>query len=685
VTIRSMVDLLVRTLARMPSRDRNDLAKWVGVSVAGSIAVFALIGLRASADLAHNDNFYAPWQWVVGASAFVVGCVFVWNAPRHLMSWVMLGAAASVWATAGGSAILGRLTELTWYVRPVGMIGVSGWILCRGLLLVVAPLVYPDGVGRSPARRAFASICVVVVVANASAQAIGHGTFDLVTGEPAPWAEPWRDALPWLFRATFVVGCLANLDLMVRVLRAEAAERRRHALMTGFALVLALPGVIDLAHAANLLTNLRLDDLEFWAMTALPIVLAYGALRRRTLGFAVVVRRAVVYGSTVAIAAAVYALVVAAFAAVLSDGVGSGPIIATGLVAVALHPIRLGVDRLVRRRLFGDRDDPYQALARLGANLEASTSSGDSLQLVVNSVRDSMRCRAVAIDVVLYDGSLVRYGNADPRDAESETFAIVQEGREIGALVVAPREFERFAPGERELLSDLARAAGPVARAAQLVAELQRSRELLVVAREEERRRLRRDLHDGLGPTLASVAIGLEAAAERLTLDPEMSQLLHALEADLQEAIVDIRRLVHGLRPPALDDLGLLPALRQHADSINGRSGRAVRFEIEAIDDIGELPAAVEVAAFRIALEAMTNVVRHADATICRVRIRAGDTLEIEVEDDGRGLDPAGASGVGMASIRERSEELGGDAAFEPRLPTGVVVRARLPIARALA
>ncbi len=680
-----MADQRVRTLATMSLHGREGVARRFGVAVAATIGVFALVGLRASAGLAHNDNIYAPWQWVVGTSAFVVGCLFVWNAPRHPMSWVMLGAAASVWATAGGSAILGRLTALTWYVRPVGLVAVSGWVLCRGLLLVAAPLVYPHGVGRSPWRRAFAAICVLVVLANALAQSIGYGTFDLVTGELAPWAEPWRDALPWLFRATFVAGCVANFDLVIRSLRVRAPERRRHALMSAFALVLAAPGVLDLAHAANWLTAIHADDLEFWAMTALPVVLADGALRQRTLGFAVVVRRSVVYASTAIIAAAMYALVVSAFAAVLSDGVGAGPVVATGLVAIALHPLRLGVDRFVRTRLFGDRDDPYRALVRLGANLESSTSSGDSLQLVVDSVRESLRCRSVAIDVVLHDESVVRYGRADPRDATTETFAIVHEGTKIGSLVVAPREFERFSTEERNLLTDLARAAGPVARAAQLVAELQRSRELLVIAREEERRRLRRDLHDGLGPTLASVAMGLEAASGRLTHDPEMAQLLRALDEDLQAAIVDIRRLVHGLRPPALDDLGLFAALRQHADSINSRSSRAVRFEIEAVDDLGELPAAVEVAAFRIALEAMTNVVRHADATLCRVRIRTGDALEIEIEDDGRGIDPTGSSGVGLASIRERSEELGGDAAFEPRTPHGVVVRARLPIIRAVA
>lgn len=681
-----MADRDVHTLRSMGADGRNDLARWTGVACAVAIAIFGAVGLRAAAGLEHNDNIYAPWQWTIGASAFVVGALFVWNAPRHPMSWVMLAATASVWSTAAGSAILGRLFAPTWYARPLSMVALSGWILCRGLLFAVAPLAYPSGFSRSRLRRSFAALVVTPTLATALAQAIGYGTFDFGTGELAGWAQSWRNALPWLFRASFVAACLANVDLVIRVVRADRVQRRRHGVMGIFAVALAAPGVLELAHAANLATGIGLADLEFWAMTALPAVLAYGALRSQSLGFAVVVRRVIVYAATAAIAAIAYALVVAAFASVLSDGVGAGPIVATGIVAIAVHPMRLVVDRFVRRRLFGDRDDPYRALARLGSRLEVSASSGDSLHLVVESVRESMRAPYAAIDVTLHDGSVVRYGAGDRQIDTHETFPIVHAGIEIGALVVAPRNArERFAAKEQRLLFDLARAAGPVARSAQLIAELQRSRELLVVAREEERRRLRRDLHDGLGPTLASVAMGIEAAAGRLGHDQEMSMLLRALDDDLQQAIVDIRRLVHGLRPPALDDLGLLPALRQHAAGIAGRSPRGVRFDIEAVGDLAGLPAAVEVAAFRIALEAMTNVVRHADASDCWVRIQSGDTLEIVVEDNGRGFDPQRPSGVGMASIRERSEELGGEVAFEQRAPRGVVVRARLPMMRALA
>lgn len=653
------------------------------VVLVGAIAAFGAIGLWAASGLEYNDNIYAPWQWAIGASALVVGGVFAWQAPRHPMGFVLLAAAASVWSTAGGSAILGRLTAPTWYARPLSLVGVSGWVLERGLLLAAAPFVYPNGVGRSVARRWFAAAVATAVLATAAAQAIAYGTWDFATGQPAEWTQPAHDALPWLFRVSFAAAVAVNIELVWRVLHFEPSERRRHRVMGTFAVALAAPGIIDLAQAAGWGVDLGVENLEFYASIALPLVLAYGALRSRVLGFEVVVRRTLVYATTALIAAVVYALVVAAFAAVLADGVGAGPIVAAGIIAIAIHPVWTFADAFVRRRLFGDRDDPYQALARLGRRLESSASTDESLRLVADSVRESLRVPFVAIDLVLHDGTTIRSTSRGEDPGTTAEYPIVHAGLVVGSLRVAARSLhERFLAHEEVLLADLARAAGPVARSLQLVAELQRARELLVLAREEERRRLRRDLHDGLGPTIASVALGIEAASNRLAHDPEMVALLHALDEELQQAIVDIRKLVYGLRPPALDDLGLLPALRHHADNLAGRSSNgSVRISITSSGDLERLPAAVEVAAFRIALEAMTNVVRHAGASSCSVRFEPGATLEIIVEDDGCGIDRSAPSGVGVASMRERAQELGGDVVFERRAPNGAIVRAILPLA----
>jgi signal transduction histidine kinase len=238
--------------------------------------------------------------------------------------------------------------------------------------------------------------------------------------------------------------------------------------------------------------------------------------------------------------------------------------------------------------------------------------------------------------------------------------------------------------------------------AVRLTTDLQRSRERLVATREEERRRLRRDLHDGLGPTLASLALRLDAARKLVRRKPEDAEaLLSRLKDQTQDTVGDVRRLVYGLRPPALDDLGLLAAVRQQAeghgfvvhgfvvhgfpgDEATGAvDGRGLAFSLEAPEDLLPLPAAVEVAAYRIVQEALTNVARHARARTCRVRFSvdpAGGVLELEVTDDGVGMAEGRRAGVGLSSMRERAEELGGTLAVEPGPEGGTRVLARLPM-----
>jgi signal transduction histidine kinase len=211
--------------------------------------------------------------------------------------------------------------------------------------------------------------------------------------------------------------------------------------------------------------------------------------------------------------------------------------------------------------------------------------------------------------------------------------------------------------------------------------ELQVSRQRLVAAREEERRRLRRDLHDGLGPSLASLAMRLEAASDLIDDDPaQASNLVSRLSDQAREGIGEVRRLVDGLRPPALDQLGLVSALR-HRAAEHGSAGAGVPWSVEADDDIEPLPAAVEVAAYRIVVEAVTNVQRHSGADRCVVRLaREGGDLCIEVCDTGSGLAPDRRPGVGLSSMRERAEELGGSFEAGDRPGGGTVVQARLPL-----
>jgi signal transduction histidine kinase len=237
----------------------------------------------------------------------------------------------------------------------------------------------------------------------------------------------------------------------------------------------------------------------------------------------------------------------------------------------------------------------------------------------------------------------------------------------------------RLSRRDEQLLGDLVRQAASAARTGQLAEELQESRERLVVAREEERRRIRRDLHDGLGPSLSGVVYQLESARLLVDKDPgAVRRILASLSEHAQEVVADVRRLVHDLRPPALDDRGLVGALAQQAERITDTGGPVVTVEA---DDLGPLPAAVEVAAYRIVSEALTNVARHAGARRARVGLALDDgSVLVEVTDDGTGIAAEAQAGVGLVSLRERAAELGGRSEVTCPPTGGTLVRAWLPL-----
>jgi signal transduction histidine kinase len=266
---------------------------------------------------------------------------------------------------------------------------------------------------------------------------------------------------------------------------------------------------------------------------------------------------------------------------------------------------------------------------------------------------------------------------------EPETIPLVYQREEIGRLVLSPRApGEAFSDADRGLLEDLARQAEVAVHAVRLTADLQRSRERLVATREEERRRLRRDLHDGLGAQLAGLNVQTGTLRRVIPCDPDAAdELVVELREELRGAIADIRRLVYDLRPPALDDLGLVEALRQLAERYGSKDG-PLRVVVEAPEDIFDLPAAVEVAVYRISQEAITNVARHARATTCVVRLSISDEVTLEIVDDGVGIPSGRSAGVGVSSMNERAEELGGACTVEISPGGGTRVPARLPLAK---
>ena len=303
------------------------------------------------------------------------------------------------------------------------------------------------------------------------------------------------------------------------------------------------------------------------------------------------------------------------------------------------------------------------------------TSSGTVVENMLRAVADMLRLPYVAVR--RGEGVLASYGEAT---ADVESWPLVDQEEQVGVLVAAPRRGLRsLDERDRQVLATLAQLVAGSVRAEALTADLLDARHQLVTAREEERRRLRRDLHDGLGPLLTGLGLNLDAAQSNLTRDADRAATYvgNAKDASTQ-VIAGLRELVYGLRPPALDDLGFEGAVRLQAERIAGDAG--VVLDLRVPGRLA-LPAAVEVAAFRTVVEAVTNVVRHGEAQRILVEVEPGeDCLVVTVTDDGRSGE-AWQPGVGISSMRERAEELGGTFHAGPG-PDGGRVRAAFPLGR---
>jgi signal transduction histidine kinase len=387
----------------------------------------------------------------------------------------------------------------------------------------------------------------------------------------------------------------------------------------------------------------------------LPVTLAVTLVHRDGL----VLPRLLVYGSLSALLLVAYIAVIGIAQAVLGSRADRAAIfVAAGLIAVLAAPLRARLQRSVDRLVYGARGDPYAALADLGRRITGSPD--DLLHQVVHSVADALRAPYAA---VVLAGDAVPTASVGRPSSPETVVPLLLRGRQAGSLIVAQRTpNERYSDRDLALLHDLAQHIAVAAHAAALTRDLQRSRESLVAAREEERRRIRRDLHDGLGPALAGIVFGLDAARNTLAADPQATAAtLAELKSELQASIADVRRLVYDLRPPALDQLGLVPAVQEYAARLGERGALDILVSAPALPP---LSAAVEVAAYRIAAEALNNAARHSGARHTSVSFTVDDAqLRLEVSDDGVGVSTQRdhrATGVGLATMAERAAELGG-------------------------
>ena len=628
------------------------------------------------------------------AACAVTGGLVARRRPDNPLGFLLLGSAACfALLDACGFAAL-RAAEGSAAAAVLGWPQTWLWVPANALL-TVTPVFFPDG-RAAPGWRWPLRVFWVVTVATAVVSGLRPGRDEQlgVPGRPNPLGVAGLGPLADTVGAacTVVAGAVlvtAGVDLVRRVLRAPAGSRLRQqgewlAYAVGLAALLVaarfLVGATDADADALFPSGLGWELAGAAAASLLPVGLGVAVVRHRLLDIDRLISRTVVLVVLTAAVAGLYLAAVTAAGALL-DGTVELPasLGAAVLAAVLLAPVRSRLQRRVDRLLYGERGDPSAILARLGRQLE-TTPDAVSLPGAAETVRAALQLPAVGIDAG--DGRSVVAGRL-PR--EPVALPLLSGGEQVGRLLLAPRPGEATL-GRRDLrvLRDLApgiagavRATRESERAGRLAADLQRSRERLVLAREEERRRLRRDFHDGLGPVLAGLAMRAETARE--VDDPAVVRaLLDEVAEDARTALADVRRLVDGLRPPALDHLGLAGAL---AAALAGRPRSGTPVTLEVPEPLRPLPAAVEVAAYRIAVEAVTNVDRHAGATAARVRLTEdGGLLVVQVADDGRGGARSSATGVGLASMRERAAELGGRCTVTARAGAGTVVRAELPL-----
>jgi signal transduction histidine kinase len=378
------------------------------------------------------------------------------------------------------------------------------------------------------------------------------------------------------------------------------------------------------------------------------LCIAIAILRYRLFDIDVILNRTLVYGSLSAGVIGLYALVVGGVGRLVQ---GQGDVVlslfATGFIAVIFNPLRNRLQRFVNHLLYGERDEPYSVLSKLSSKMEGTLEPSKLLPTMTETIANVLKLPYAAI-ALGQNSNMQIVASHGTAKSTNVVLPLAYQGETVGELRLEPRAGETFKTPELNLLKTIAQQASVAAYTVKQNLDLQHSREALVTAREEERLRIRRDLHDGLGPELASLTLKLDATRNVLKNDTN--------KAEKQDAIASIRRLVYALRPPALDELGLEGALREQARSYD----HVLNIELKTIGDLINLPAAVEVACYRITQEALTNVVRHSRAKHCTIILCAADKLFIEVQDDGIGLSEHYRSGVGLRSMRERAEELGG-------------------------
>jgi two-component system NarL family sensor kinase len=607
--------------------------------------------------------FYAA-VGLAAAIPVVLGLIVVGRGTQRQIGWLLVAQGVSVGLLLLGASETPSRGTATLVVDQVSQ-GI--WIFLFLWLVLIAYLI-PDGRPLSRRWRLWVRIGLGGAVLFLVGAAGDASTFRQEHDGQAPplrWLPETLSDLVGVIGLVLVVLLFFGSAFAVRSRLKEATGETRLQLLWLVWGALAVPLGLLVVWANHFLLGDRdwLTDAVLIAVSvALPTTVAIAILRHRLFDIQVVLSRTLTYGALLVGVVALYALLLLAAEQLGGNGTAGG-LLAVAVVAVTVHPAYSWLRQRIERWVYGYRSEPHQALRLLADRAEAAGPEALGAS-ITEAVAEALRVDHVWVDTSDADG-----------DDQVVRAPLVHRGERLGDLAVEVPPGRQLSPADVSLLRDLARYAAVLVRSERQADQLRDSRSRIVAGREEERRRLRRDLHDGVGPSLAAIVLKLNAAQSRAD-GGERTGLLGEAREEVKAAIAEIRRLVDDLRPPAIDEVGLVGAIRQRAAALTGD----LTIEVAGPDPMPALPAAVEVAAFRIASEAMTNVARHARATRCRVVIVVNGSFELSVADNGRGTDRSTMGGVGWMSMRERAAELGGSCTISSRPEGGLVVRALLPL-----
>jgi len=660
----------------------------VTLAMLGAGAGVAAAVLTQTTD-AWGYSAYDPVPLNIAVAVFfsAMGVLVTWHKPGNVLGWTMLVIAA--W---DGVGLL--LTVLTGSfdspaAPPVDVLmWVQSWLWAPPIWAITTflPMIYPDG--RLPSRRWWWAVALVAVgtvvycvgLAFEDAEFAGRYTVSNPLARPS-LSTPLLTVGEYLLLGATII---AVAGLVSRWLHATGVRRRRITLLLwafGFGAVQAivrdsisgqLPPVVD-------------RGLEVLAFVLVPLAIAVAVTRDRLYDLDLAVRRAIVGVAATGTLFACYLGGYAVLAAAAPESIEPGSVLTVGVVGALLFPVSLLLIRRVRSMIWGRRVDVVELAVGLGNRMRNQLDSTEVPAAVCEQIVKSLRLRMARLDLETDTGPrrLAQVGSVDRSGgAAPSTFELWHRGMRVGGLTVLPSDGHSYVDEMMaQALASLADQVAPVVAALRLDEELLRSREQVVTAREEERSRLSRELHDNVGPTLAGTRLQIESVRGVLPADVTGAALDRAVQG-IDEALRTLRRVVHGLRPPELDALGLIGALHELAVFLSGPSLRVeTALSPELSPELSSLSKQVEVAAYRIVAEALTNVVRHAQATRAEITVRLdGVRLVVQISDDGIGVPPdAGRRGMGLRFMAQRAREIEGEFSYRSD-EAGTAVLAVLPV-----